>query len=157
MAHRERHRSERIGGLCAESTMTRHAVASSGDVEHVADDGAAGTRPGLGSLVWHTQPIHSVVDAFGTSADGLTADEAALRLDSYGPNELQTLQRSSAWHTLAAQFKNVLMVILLAATLLSGLLGHSLEALVIAVIVLFAVLLGFVQEYRAERALEALR
>ena len=51
----------------------------------------------------------------------------------------------------------MLIVILLVATLLSGLLGHSLEALVIAVIVLFAILLGFVQEYRAERALEALR
>ena len=62
-----------------------------------------------------------------------------------------------AWHTLAAQFKNVLVVILLVATLLSGLLGHGLEAAVIAVIVLFAVLLGFIQEYRAERALEALR
>jgi Ca2+-transporting ATPase len=58
---------------------------------------------------------------------------------------------------LAAQFKNVLVVILLAATLFSGLLGHGLEAAVIAVIVLFAVLLGFIQEYRAERALEALR
>ena len=137
--------------------MTRHSVAISVDVERVDGESAAATRLGPGSLVWHTQPIDSVVEAFGTSPDGLTADEAALRLDSYGPNELQMLQRSSAWHTLAAQFKNALIVILLAATLLSGLLGHSLEALVIAVIVLFAVLLGFVQEYRAERALEALR
>ena len=74
-----------------ESTMTRHSVASSVDVEHVGDDSAVGTRPGPGSLVWHTQPIDSVIEAFGTSPDGLTADEAALRLDSYGPNELQTL------------------------------------------------------------------
>ena len=59
--------------------------------------------------------------------------------------------------TLAAQFKNVLILILLAATLVSSLLGHALEAIVIGVIVLFAVLLGFVQEYRAERALEALK
>ena len=56
-------------------------------------------------------------------------------------------ERTSAWHTLAAQFKNVLILILLAATLLSGLLGHALEAVVIAIIVLFAVLLGFIQEY----------
>lgn len=108
-------------------------------------------------LVWHTQSVDSVVESFGSSPGGLTAEAASLRLDAYGPNELQTLDRTSAWHTLTSQFKNVLVLILLAATLLSGLLGHSLEALVIAVIVLFAVLLGFVQEYRAERALEALR
>jgi Ca2+-transporting ATPase len=88
---------------------------------------------------------------------GLSAEEAGLRLDSYGPNELQAFERTSAWRTLGAQFKNVLIVILLAATFVSGLLGHGLEAGVIAVIVLFAVSLGFVQEYRAERALEALR
>ena len=56
-----------------------------------------------------------------------------------------------------AQFKNVLIVILLIAVGLSAVLGHGLEALVIGVIVFFAVLLGFVQEYRAERAIEALR
>ena len=90
-------------------------------------------------------------------AFGLSTDEAALRLDSYGPNELQAVERTSALQTLAAQFKNVLILILLIATLCSGVLGHALEAIAIAVILFLAVLLGFVQEYRAERALEALR
>ena len=109
------------------------------------------------SLTWHAQPVDVVLRTFATSMSGLSRGEAALRLDSYGRNELQAFEPTSAWHTLAAQFKNVLVVILLAATLLSGLLGHVLEASAIAVIVLFAVLLGFIQEYRAERALEALR
>jgi Ca2+-transporting ATPase len=109
------------------------------------------------NLAWHAQPVDVVIRTFATTTAGLSREEAALRLDSYGPNELQAFAGTSAWHTLAAQFKNVLIVILLAATLLSGLLGHVLEASVIAVIVLFAVLLGFIQEYRAERALEALR
>jgi Ca2+-transporting ATPase len=111
----------------------------------------------MSSLVWHALPVDVVLRTFGTTTSGLSRDEAALRLDSYGRNELQAFEPTSAWHTLAAQFKNVLIVILLAATLLSGLLGHLLEASVIAVIILFAASLGFIQEYRAERALEALR
>ncbi|HEX8028758.1 MAG TPA: cation-translocating P-type ATPase [Vicinamibacterales bacterium] len=98
-----------------------------------------------------------VLKQLTTSEAGLSSDEARRRLEIHGPNELQAFARSSGWHTLAAQFKNVLVMILLAATVLSGFLGHGLEAAVIAVIVLFAVLLGFIQEYRAERALEALR
>jgi Ca2+-transporting ATPase len=106
---------------------------------------------------WHSLEVHDVLRHLQTSPSGLASTEARRRLSVYGPNELLALERTSPWHTLAAQFKNVLVVILLVATLVSGLLGHALEAAVIAVIVLFAVLLGFVQEYRAERALEALR
>jgi P-type Ca2+ transporter type 2C len=117
---------------------------------------AEDTRP-TSSLAWHAQRVDVVLRTFATTTSGLSRGEAALRLNSYGRNELQAFERTSAWHTLAAQFKNVLIVILLAATLLSGVLGHVLEAGVIAVIVLFAVFLSFIQEYRAERALEALR
>ncbi len=106
---------------------------------------------------WHSHDIGAVLARLDAPATGLTGAEARQRLERDGPNELQALARSSPWHTLAAQFKNVLVLILLAATALSGLLGHGLEAFVIAAIVLLAVLLGFVQEHRAERALEALR
>ena len=106
---------------------------------------------------WHSHDVDRVLASLDAPATGLTTAEAQARLARLGPNELEALSRTTAWHTLAAQFKNVLVLILLAATLVSGLLGHGLEAIVIAVIVLFAVLLGFVQEYRAERALDALR
>jgi len=88
---------------------------------------------------------------------GLASVEAERRLHVHGPNELQASTRESAWKTLLGQFQNVLILILLAATIVSGALGHMLEAIVITVIVLFAVLLGFIQEHRASRALEALR
>jgi Ca2+-transporting ATPase len=107
--------------------------------------------------MWYDREIRDVLSELNAVEGGLTTVAARERLATHGPNDLQTVARTSAWHTLAAQFKNVLVVILLVATLLSGLLGHGLEALAIAVIVLFAVLLGFVQEHRAERALEALR
>jgi Ca2+-transporting ATPase len=83
--------------------------------------------------------------------------EAARRLEQFGANELQAAHRVSPWEILLEQFKNVLVLILLAATVLSLFLGHGIESVVIAIIVLFAVGLGFVQEYRAERAIEALR
>jgi len=75
----------------------------------------------------------------------------------HGLNELQAAQRISPWALLAEQFKNVLIVIMLVATGLSFFLGHGVEAIAIGVIVFFAVGLGFVQEYRSERAIEALR
>jgi Ca2+-transporting ATPase len=106
---------------------------------------------------WHTVSVADAIAHFATAPLGLSSGEAAQRLQTYGPNELTSLTRESAWRTLAAQFKNVLIVILLCATVISGFLGHTLEAVVITVIVLFAVLLGFVQEYRASRALDALR
>ena len=88
---------------------------------------------------------------------GLAQAEAERRLAAYGPNELRAAARTSAWALLLEQFKDVLVLILLVATGLSFMLGHDVESIAIAVIVLFSVGLGFVQEFRAERAIEALR
>ena len=107
--------------------------------------------------VWHTLSVDDVLGRLGSGPDGLTSAEAAARLAADGPNELRTTGARPAWRTFVAQFRNTLILILLAATLLSGLLGHALEAVVITVIVFFAVLLGFIQEHRAEKALDALR
>lgn len=107
--------------------------------------------------VWHTLSIDDIYLQLNTKATGLSSEEAARRLAEYGPNELQAAKRISPWELLLEQFKNVLIIILLIATVLSVFLGHSVEAIAIAIIVLFAVLLGFAQEYRAERAIEALR
>jgi len=106
---------------------------------------------------WHTLEADTAIVAAGSTPTGLATAEAARRLEEHGPNELEARKSVSAWETLAAQFKNVLILILLSATVVSGFLGHTLEATVITIIVLFAVLLGFIQEHRASRALEALR
>lgn len=107
--------------------------------------------------IWHILPVEQVFFHLKSTPSGLSSEESARRLSELGPNELQAVQHISPWQILVEQFKNVLVIILLIATGLSLFLGHGIESLVIAVIVLFAVLLGFVQEYRAERAIEALR
>ena len=106
---------------------------------------------------WHVLTTDQVFDHLNTGPAGLTSAEATRRLAEHGPNELRAAGRISPWAVLLSQFKNVLIVILLVATALSAVLGHGVEAIAITVIVLFSVLLGFVQEYRAERAIEALR
>ena len=106
---------------------------------------------------WHTQTTSDIFDQLQSQPVGLTQAEASNRLEQYGPNELQAAQQISPWRILLEQFKNVLILILLAATVISLFLGHGIESIVIAIIVLFAVVLGFLQEYRAERAIEALR
>lgn len=106
---------------------------------------------------FHTLTCDATFEQLDSSSQGLTNAEAAQRLVEIGPNEIQASKRISALEILLEQFKNILILILLGATAISLFLGHGVESIVIAVIVLFAVLLGFIQEYRAERAIEALR
>ncbi len=104
---------------------------------------------------WHTLTRDAAYELLSSSPDGLTNAEASKRLLETGPNEIKAAKRISAWEILLEQFKNVLVLILLGAAAISLFLDHGVEAIVIAVIVLFAVFLGFIQEYRAERAIEA--
>jgi Ca2+-transporting ATPase len=106
---------------------------------------------------WMLSIVDCLARLLTDATAGLSTEEAKQRLEKYGLNELQAAHRVSPWTLLLQQFKNVLIIILLIATALSASVGHGIEAIAIAVIVLFAVLLGFVQEYRAERAIEALR
>ncbi|NTW12354.1 MAG: cation-translocating P-type ATPase, partial [Anaerolineales bacterium] len=106
---------------------------------------------------WHTRSTDQAFAQLDSGESGLSQKEAEARLAKYGPNEIQAAHRVSPWEILLEQFKNVLILILLGATAISFFLGHGVESIVIAVIVLFAVGLGFVQEYRAERAIDALR
>jgi P-type Ca2+ transporter type 2C len=106
---------------------------------------------------WHALRVEEVFGHLEAQAGGLPQEVAARRLAHYGPNELQAARHISPWEILFEQFKNVLIIILLIATALSAFLGEGVDAIAILVIVIFAVVLGFVQEYRAERAIEALK
>jgi Ca2+-transporting ATPase len=106
---------------------------------------------------WHTQTTEQAFAGLKSQPGGLSQAEVAELTLQYGANEIQAAKRISAWEILLEQFKNILIMILLGATAISLFLGHGIESIAIAVIVLFAVFLGFIQEYRAERAIEALR
>ena len=108
-------------------------------------------------LPFHTMAPEQVLEALGTGPAGLDRDAAQARLERYGPNELAAGKKISAWSILLRQFTNLLIVILLAATVISFFLGESLDAYVILAIVLACVGLGFFQEYRAEQAAAALQ
>ncbi|MBT5706644.1 MAG: HAD-IC family P-type ATPase, partial [Verrucomicrobia bacterium] len=109
------------------------------------------------SYSWHTLSREEILNTLNTTLDGLSSTEVAARQEKHGLNELIGKAQTPWWHLLLDQFKNVLIIVLLIATGLSAVLGHAIEAIAIAVIVLFAILLSFVQNYRAEKAIERLR
>ncbi len=106
---------------------------------------------------WHNATIPDLYNRLDSCRNGLPQETATERLAVHGPNEITAGHRVTALETFIAQFKNLLIIILLFATAISAFLGHGIEAIAIAVIILFAVMLGFIQEYRAERSLESLR
>src|SRR5215211_1862158 len=107
---------------------------------------------------WHTSEVAEVLRDLGTDAgSGLGEEEAARRLEERGPNELEDRGTRSPWAILWEQFSSTMIVILIVAALASALLGDYEDSIAIAVIVVLNAALGFVQEYRAERAMAALK
>lgn len=107
---------------------------------------------------WHTLEASAVVEALTSDREeGLSQPEARARLAQYGPNELPEAPPASPWALLLAQFSSLIIWVLIGAAVISGLLGEWVDAGAIVAIVLLNAVLGFVQEYRAERSLAALR
>src|SRR5689334_15630796 len=88
---------------------------------------------------------------------GLTAAEATARLDAFGPNEVARERGPSPWKLLLAQFTSPLIALLAVACVVSALAGEAPDAIAILAIVVLNAIVGFVQDYRAERSVQALR
>jgi Ca2+-transporting ATPase len=109
-------------------------------------------------MPFHSMPVEEVVRALGVDPSrGLSADDVERRRRTYGPNRIVEVKRPSPFLLFLNQYRSVLVMILLVATAVSAAFGDVIEAAVIGVILLFIGFMGFLQEYRAERALERLR
>ncbi|MFH1709731.1 MAG: calcium-translocating P-type ATPase, PMCA-type [bacterium] len=107
---------------------------------------------------WHIKNIQEVEKALETNViSGLSREEAARRLQKFGPNKLKEIKKRTALIMLLDQFKDFMILVLIAAAIISGFIGEPIETAAIIVIVVLNAVLGFVQEYRAEKAIAALK
>ena len=106
---------------------------------------------------WHTQEAESAFNTLQSSPTGLPSAEGHLRLKTYGSNRLRPLAGKSALKRFLSQFNNVLIYVLLGSGLVTLLLGHWVDSGVIFGVVIINALIGFIQEGKAEEALNAIR
>ena len=109
------------------------------------------------TLPWHAQPADDALSQLGSGPGGLVEAEAARRLDLYGPNLGPAPARPGPLRRLLGQFNNVLIYVLLGSAAITAALGHWIDTGVILGVVLINALVGFIQEGRAEKALDAIR
>ena len=106
---------------------------------------------------WHQLDPTEVADKLQSSERGLASEEVRCRYEQYGPNELIEKGRKSLWMMFLDQFKDFMILVLIAAAVVAGVIGEPADSIAIAVIVILNAVLGFVQEYRAEKAMAALK
>lgn len=106
---------------------------------------------------WHTMNAQEVIDELKTRLDGLSEKEVKERLKEHGLNEIKQEKKINPLKIFFNQFKDFLIIILLIATVISFALGEVIDAIVIFIIIILCAILGFVQEYKSEKAIEALK
>src|SRR3989339_1835031 len=107
--------------------------------------------------MFHSLSIAQTIEKVKSNEHGLTDAEAKNRLSSVGYNELVESAKDPWWKKFLAQFADFLILILVLAVIISAVLGEWVDAIAILVILFINAVLGFIQEYRAEKALEALK
>ncbi|XGA81501.1 HAD-IC family P-type ATPase [Halomonas sp. CH40] len=118
---------------------------------------SAAAKDTTARTAWHSINTDDALTRLKVSSNGLTKEEAQQRLADVGPNQLQQQQGRHWTKRLLEQFNNVLMLILLVAAVASFLLGHNIDAAAIVGVVVIIALIGFIQEGKAEQALDSIR
>ncbi len=106
---------------------------------------------------WHCKSIEDTFQTLGSSKQGLSIEEVRNRLLSYGPNKIKEVKKRTVLGMVLDQFKDFMILVLIAAAIVSGVIGEPKDTVAILVIVILNAVIGFVQEYRAEKAIEALK
>ena len=116
------------------------------------------TNPTTPPPAWHTLSAPEVAELQHVDITcGLAEEEIKHRQQRYGPNAILTKEGRGVWHILLQQFSDFMIIVLILAAIVSGLVGEPQDAIAIVVIVLLNAVIGFVQDYRAEKALAALK
>ncbi|HMT28058.1 MAG TPA: HAD-IC family P-type ATPase, partial [Bacteroidia bacterium] len=107
--------------------------------------------------MWHTLEIAGIFEITGSSSKGLTSFEASERINRYGLNEIQEKKKKPTWVLFLKQFKDFMIIVLVVAAVISGIVGDLTDTVIILIIIFLNALVGFIQEYKAEKAMEALK
>jgi P-type Ca2+ transporter type 2C len=118
---------------------------------------ATDTPENPNGMVWHNQPSEAVMKHLGSNSAGLSSEEAAKRLAADGPNSLTEGKRISPIQILLSQFKSLIIWVLIVAGIISGVMGDAIDAIAILAIVVLNAVIGFYQEYHAEKSIAALK
>lgn len=111
----------------------------------------------MGNRDWHRKDTGKILSELKTSEKGMSDSDAGRRLVKFGPNTFEEKKGFSKLNLFLSQFKSFLVVILIAATVISILIGHIVDAMVILIIIILNSIFGFMQEYKAEKAIQALK
>ncbi|MEK7880959.1 MAG: HAD-IC family P-type ATPase, partial [Deltaproteobacteria bacterium] len=108
-------------------------------------------------MSWFLLEIDEVFKTLSSSPEGIAGVEAERRLAEYGPNKLEEGKKKTPLMMFLGQFTDFMIIVLISAAAVSGIIGDVTDTLVILLIVVLNAIIGFVQEYRAEKAIEALK
>src|SRR6056297_3591772 len=106
---------------------------------------------------WYTKDRETVLQELNSSKEGLDEQQVREHIEKYGLNELAERGLRSPLAVLAGQFTEIMVIVLLIAAVISFFTGHPQDAIIILIIVVLNAILGFTQEYRAEKAMAALK
>lgn len=106
---------------------------------------------------WHLLPLPEIAQLLNTTPAGITNLTASQRLIEHGKNQIESKKKKTVLQMLLHQLMDFMILVLIAAAVISGMLGDVTDTLIILAIIILNALVGFIQEYRADKAMEALK